>query len=664
MAINYKVTASSLNIRDKAGTDGTVLGSYSKGTKVSISNKPSLLYNKVWLKLDKPYLGKTAYIHKDYAEEIKNKSVKDEDPKGTEEAFSSKAVLVTTEFIYKISNTLDSKGISTSTTKSLKKGDKVTITKKSSTGFYYINSSNPAGIAGWIHIHAVNLADKDGKLSTKISKDKVEVVEAINKSVNEYTSSLKHVKEISLTAANYEALIANQADSVKGANKILYKNLNGIHGVPYQFMDTVDRRTDPKNSIGRRYAERIVSKMPLLLLTPGRPDFLPSFNKTERNHIKDALINGLGKLGGNLETILTTSGRYYTFKFDYAEYYKYVNSLLRMCAIYLGVHKRQHGNGYGKGYHKALGSFEWQKALNRELRGFISTKEFVAFYVDSATSVSEDFSTDTTTSKLLPSLNSGVSDMAREVQFLAGPISGLQVEALDPENFEASMKDIKKISTRYLNNNRLFNNIAEQFATVGKGGKIAFPEIWDDTTFSKSYSVSIKLRTPDADKLSWYLNICVPLMHLLGFGAARQLGPNGYRSPFLVRGYYKGMFNIDMGIITSMSISKGKEGSWTLDGLPTEVDVDITIKDLYSLLTISKTSDTGILNFLNNTSLMDYLANTCGININKPEIERTLETYILLGKNSIQDIYGNNWMKLQNAMSNLAATAYGKFSSK
>ena len=33
--------------------------------------------------------------------------------------------------------------------------------------------------------------------------------------------------------------------------------------------------------------------------------------------------------------------------------------------------------------------------------------------------------------------------------------------------------------------------------------------------------------------------------------------PNGYVNPFLVRACYKGFFNIDTGIITDMSVTKG-----------------------------------------------------------------------------------------------------------
>ena len=131
----------------------------------------------------------------------------------------------------------------------------------------------------------------------------------------------------------------------------------------------------------------------------------------------------------------------------------------------------------------------------------------------------------------------------------------------------------------------------------------------------------------------------------------------GYNSPFLVRAFYKGLFNVDMGIVTDLSFSKGKEGAWTLDGLPTEVDVSMTIKDLYqAVLTI--TSGDQSKWFMNNTTLMDYMANMCGININKPDILRTFQIYTMLKTNKLVDMPNTLFSKLSQESTNLLMKAY------
>ena len=164
--------------------------------------------------------------------------------------------------------------------------------------------------------------------------------------------------------------------------------------------------------------------------------------------------------------------------------------------------------------------------------------------------------------------------------FLLGAGAQDITNLMDETAIKSAMAAIDEIGKKYLGNSPLLSNIASNFQTVATGGKLLFPEIWNDSTFSRNFDINIKLRTPDADVVSWYLNIYVPLCHLIALAAGHQTdNVNGYYSPFLVRAYYKGLFNVDMGIVTDMSITKGKEAAWSIDGLPTEIDVSITIKD-------------------------------------------------------------------------------------
>jgi hypothetical protein len=52
-------------------------------------------------------------------------------------------------------------------------------------------------------------------------------------------------------------------------------------------------------------------------------------------------------------------------------------------------------------------------------------------------------------------------------------------------------------------------------STVTQGGKIIFPEIWANSDYSKSFNLEIKLRSPDNDPLSIFLNIIKPYCKLL-----------------------------------------------------------------------------------------------------------------------------------------------------
>ena len=456
-------------------------------------------------------------------------------------------------------------------------------------------------------------------------------------------------------------------------SKALTTSLNGIYGIPYQFMPLVDPRLvkttkrkankgDTKRKelgFGRVYNEKIISTMPLLLITPGSSNFLPSFNKKQKSAILNVLSSTVGALKSKVQTNLTavmgnTNGRLYTFQFNYYDYFNYVNTMLRYCARMMDIDKYVYSTG-GKGYSAKLGDFKWQKALTSNFKNFISAAEVIPFYVDAESSINESLSNQTTQSMFASTIND-MSEYAREVQFLLGPVAGIRRKPADADAYKKKLDEINDKIDAHLGGAKLFKNIAEAFKTVTSGGKLVFPEVWQDSDYSKTYDVSIKLRTPDGDKISWYINILVPLIHLLALAAPQQLGANGYKSPFLVRASYKGLFNCDLGIITSLSITKGREGAWTVDGLPTEVDVEVQLKDLYSSFFISNNYKPSY--FMANTCLIDYLANTCGININKPEVQRMLEIYIKLHTDKLKDLPSNIFLKMNQNASNLALSAY------
>lgn len=453
------------------------------------------------------------------------------------------------------------------------------------------------------------------------------------------------------------------------ASRLMTQDMSGVLGMPYQFMPSVDRRLqwgNKKSEFGHRYAEKIASRMPVLFITPGEVDFMKGFDKNTKKSVLKVLIGDDSDPDEVLEAILSGKcGKYYTFKYKYNDFFKFVNPQLRTLANLMGIGETHISIGSESAQ---LKYFDWSKTLNNDFKQYFSAAEAIPFYLDSETSINEEFSNSTTESALASKIND-IGPMARELNYILGVSSGTKINAMQSSSFDNIQSEIDSLIDSTFGGSNLLKGLANNFHTVATGGKLIFPEIWNDSEFSKTYTIRQKLRSPDCDPLSIYLNICVPSVFWICLTAPHQMGINGFTSPYLVRGWYKGLFNIDMGMITGLSFSKGKEGSWSAMGIPTEVDVDVTIKDLYSAFFITGvdtiTSDlfgknidsSGVKNFVNNTSLMDYLCNMAGVNIGKPEITRMAQIWTLLYQNKFGDVPNDIWLKVEQIFTNTTASA-------
>jgi hypothetical protein len=91
-----------------------------------------------------------------------------------------------------------------------------------------------------------------------------------------------------------------------------------------------------------------------------------------------------------------------------------------------------------------------------------------------------------------------------------------------------------------------------------------------------------------------------------------------YTSPFVLRAYCKGQFAIPLGIVESMTISRGtSEHGWTYGYLPTAVDVSINIRDLSPVLFLGMAhSELNLMQiFRGNTSMTEYLTTLSGVGL-------------------------------------------------
>lgn len=501
---------------------------------------------------------------------------------------------------------------------SIPKGRKVIATKQQN-GWYYIDS-----IKGWV---SGQYLKKIKDMSTGSS----------NSGAN--TIPVKPPTNKDPVKVENDPYISGIGDKVATKNDDI-PAMKYIMGMPYQYTHCTDPRPE-KSFYGRVFLKTIVQDMPVVLITPGEPKFLTEANSSEKEKALK-LITGKaredGEAGGmTLDDVLAgKGGRYYGFENKMTEYFDYVNNMCRIASVYLGIDKMTPVGG--KSTYK---KFNWNN-ISGDMRGngsffdYMKKEPSIAFFVDAQSTNYGESAGNSTDTSMIESTMQSAGNLSKEFKFLFNKDIGEDVLTQNKNTWESTVDKI--LSSIKLDQIPLADQLKDYGTTVVNGANVIFPEIWKESSYSKDYTLDIKLSSPYGDTESIYLHILVPLFHIVALAYPRQLGRAGYLSPFILRCFCKGWFNCNMGMVTSVNIRKASQGGWNHMGLPTEVDVTINIKDLYSNMAIPRNAD---FSTFANIEYMDFLATMCGVNINAKEITRTLDMYMTWAGNKIFDIDNN-----------------------
>ena len=497
------------------------------------------------------------------------------------------------------------------------------------------------------------------------------------KSKKASTSSIKNTKKTDNSAkstTNYNTVYnENTSNYMEDA----IDNSMRLFGLPHQFIDINDPRIGSKSNLGRCFAERLVMEAPVICLKPGLPDFLPGKSDEEKSNFISRIISaasGSASLkdifdgidnGDNDDAIL-----YYSIKDQYNEMMAKVNVMCKMMAVFLGIADMKvpwaSGNAkfgnYDWRYYSVKNvyndvSFESKKNTNGSIATFIKDSlttagkslmtdtQWLRFYVDSNSSFGESASNSTSTS-ILESYTEKLEGVAKELDTISG-MTGQDVGKLA----EDAMSSVDSYIQENVSGNgamaTLLKRISGNTKQIISGGNFLVPEIWQNSEYSKSYSFTITLSTPYGCKESWFLNIGVPLMHILALCLPQQLTANTYKSPYLIKCYSKGWFNCNYGIIDSVSIEKGSDSSWSIGGLPNEVKVSLSVKDLYSTLSIPVLPYEDISTFLN-TGMLEFLMVNCGVDITSQNMDDKLKIWSTIIANNFTDRFTSKPYEVQN----------------
>ena len=255
----------------------------------------------------------------------------------------------------------------------------------------------------------------------------------------------------------------------------------------------------------------------------------------------------------------------------------------------------------GEGFWKAVGTT------------ILDANQFIAFRLEKGSdNASETFSNSLQESQLQQRLNEAVSSQRSIDRGLAAQSGGALAWVTEQANRFKAFKD---------NVAALFSGSSAgigQFVayTAAGNGYYDLPQQWAGSNYSRSVSINIRLRAKTGgDPVSIFTSIMVPLSCLMAAAMPRAGGNASYVSPFILRAWCRGMFNIPAGIVQSMTISRGdSEYGWSITKQPTVVNVSMQIADLSPILFLSLAGSGGLLElFSNNSKLLDYLSTLSGI---------------------------------------------------
>lgn len=509
-------------------------------------------------------------------------------------------------------------------------------------------------------------------------------------------------KEVPKKSANKKSSSSSKSTTTSSRRKSssgatsATKNISNLSmrlfGIPYQFSDIVDPRMKAVSpTIGRNFTEHILMEAPVCTIIPGNPSFLPSTSKDRKMSTAQALLSGNDVIGINsvLGDLKEGEMKLYDFQPDYHEYMNYVNAMCRCGATFLQLGDDTTGiTGNSKPSSNSFDLFDWRQYRWNEratqsffdrwksnnvrfsfhqsddtnndsgetLTSIAKSYNYVQFYIDSDVSPDESLQNSTGASTFKSMFDQG-SGAIKDIAFMANS-GGIDYQTL--QGFTEGLTSAAQSAVGTILGSNGISSSLSRIINLGsetlKGNNLIIPDIYQSSDYSKSYSFTVHLKSPYGTRFGYYYNIFVPLMHLLALVMPRQQSANSFSSPFLLKAYVNNTFTCNLGIASTISIQKVSD-SFSTSGLPSEVDVTLNITDLYSDLMMSPSNKPTM--FIENTSLVEYLAASCGLDLTSPNIDlkwgKTINAYL----GSLRDIPTNVLGPLQHKIQDIINRAIG-----
>lgn len=227
--------------------------------------------------------------------------------------------------------------------------------------------------------------------------------------------------------------------------------------------------------------------------------------------------------------------------------------------------------------------------------------DWVSFRVDYTGATQESFSNSTTESSLAQKFNS-MSSAAKDLRM----------------NFGGAVESIPGLKTVTDGISSVVNGITsvlhlEGLSAAAGSAFVDIPKHWESSTARlPQASYSMTLISPYGNPVSQMFNIYFPLALLLGGALPLSTGKQSHTSPFLCQLHDRGRAVTRLGIIDSLSISRGTSNlGFNNEGMPMAIKVTFTVLDLSSVVSLPIVPGFGIMPaeglFDGDNAFSDYL---------------------------------------------------------
>lgn len=208
---------------------------------------------------------------------------------------------------------------------------------------------------------------------------------------------------------------------------------------------------------------------------------------------------------------------------------------------------------------------------------------FAVFNVNNTGSIGESFSNSTTDNPIESTFNS-ISSKARNITNIIKSATDFPI-VRDILGLAADTVATIASSASF--------GLANPVLALAYGVNVSMPKVWDSSSASlPKASYSFKLISPYGNAYSQLFNIYMPLAMLLAGSLPRSTGNSSYTSPFLCQLFDRGRVNIHLGVIDSLSITRGTANlPFSRAGHPNAIDIDISVANLDEMIAVDITQN-------------------------------------------------------------------------